>query len=59
MAKGRFKDRYYRFNVEHGAVGIELDEWKKLSVISARTNAYLDDPSEKRRLGGLCHTPRV
>jgi hypothetical protein len=51
LAKGRFKDRYYRFNVEYGAVGIELDEWEKQPAISARTKAYLDDPSEKRRLG--------
>ena len=50
LAKGRFKDRYYRFNVEYGAVDIELNEWEKQSVISARTDAYLDDPSEKRRL---------
>jgi len=50
LAKGKFKDRYYRFNVEYGAVGIELDEWKKLSALSARTDAYLADPSESRRL---------
>ena len=50
LAKGRFKDRYYRFNVEYGAVGIELNEWEKQPAISALTNAYLDDPSEKRRL---------
>ena len=37
--------------MEYGAVGIELNEWEKQPIISARTNAYLDDPSEKRRLG--------
>ena len=50
LAKGRITDRYYRFNVEYGAVGIELNEWEKQADISARTNGYLDDPSEKRRL---------
>jgi hypothetical protein len=50
LAKGRFKERYYRFNVEYGAVGIELNEWEKQPIISARTDAYLEDPSEKRRL---------
>lgn len=50
LAKGRFRERYYRFNVEFGAVGIELDEWEEQPVLSALTDAYLADPSEKRRL---------
>ena len=50
LPKGRFKDRYYRFNVENGATEIGLNEWEKLSVLSERTEAYLDEPSEKPRL---------
>lgn len=50
LSKGRLKERYYRFNVEYGGVGIGLDEWKKLDTISSRTKAFLDEPPEMRKL---------
>jgi len=43
-------DRYYRFNVEYGAVDIEMDEWEKQSTISARTDAYLAEPLVEQKL---------
>ena len=49
LSRGR-KNRNYRFNVEDGAIDMELNEWEKQPVISARTAAYLADPCEKRRL---------
>ena len=40
----RFRDHetfYYRFNVEHGAEGISLEEWEKMGELTEHTNAYL------------------
>jgi predicted acylesterase/phospholipase RssA len=40
----RFQDYesfYYRFNVEHGAEGISLEEWEKMGELTEHTKAYL------------------
>jgi predicted acylesterase/phospholipase RssA len=40
----RFQDHkkfYYRFNVEHGAEGMSLEEWEKMDEMRAHTNAYM------------------
>ncbi|KAK0476511.1 FabD/lysophospholipase-like protein [Armillaria novae-zelandiae] len=37
-------DTYFRFNVLHGAGGISLDEWMKMSEVMAHTSSYLRGP---------------
>ena len=36
-------DRYFRFNVTHGAGAVSLEEWKKMGEVQAHTKAYLQE----------------
>ncbi|PBK79249.1 FabD/lysophospholipase-like protein [Armillaria gallica] len=41
-------DTYFRFNFLHGAEGVSLDEWKKMSQVMAHTSSYLRGPEVSR-----------
>jgi len=43
-----FGGRYFRFNVDRGLAGIELDEHEKKDKIVAATELYLNDPRVKQ-----------
>ncbi|KAK0502449.1 hypothetical protein EDD18DRAFT_1065305, partial [Armillaria luteobubalina] len=43
-------DTYFRFNVLHGAEGVSLDEWKKMSEVMAHTSSYLRGPDVSREI---------
>ncbi|PBK83374.1 FabD/lysophospholipase-like protein [Armillaria gallica] len=43
-------DAYFRFNVLHGAEGVSLDEWKKMSEVMAHTSSYLRGPEVSREI---------
>ncbi|PBK60823.1 hypothetical protein ARMSODRAFT_1026256 [Armillaria solidipes] len=46
----RSEDTYFRFNVLHGAEGVSLDEWKKMSEVMAHTSSYLRGPEVPREI---------
>ncbi len=46
-------DSYFRFNVLHGAEGVSLDEWKKMSEVMAHTSSYLRGPEVSRDIDRL------
>ncbi|KAK0432598.1 acyl transferase/acyl hydrolase/lysophospholipase [Armillaria borealis] len=41
---------YFRFNVLHGAEGVSLDEWKKMSKVMAHMSSYLRGPEVSREI---------
>ncbi|KAK0444964.1 FabD/lysophospholipase-like protein [Desarmillaria tabescens] len=41
---------YFRFNVLHGAEGVYLDEWKKMSEVMAHTASYLRGPEASTQI---------
>ncbi|PBK83355.1 FabD/lysophospholipase-like protein [Armillaria gallica] len=41
---------YFRFNILHGAKGVSLDEWKKMSGVMAHTSSYLRGPEVSRKV---------
>ncbi|KAK0218880.1 FabD/lysophospholipase-like protein [Armillaria fumosa] len=41
---------YFRFNVLHGAGGVSLDEWMKMSEVMAHTSSYLRGPEVSREI---------
>ncbi|KAK0489783.1 FabD/lysophospholipase-like protein [Armillaria luteobubalina] len=43
-------DTYFRFNVLHGAGGVSLDEWMKMSEVMAHTSSYLRGPDVSREI---------
>ncbi|KAK0431699.1 FabD/lysophospholipase-like protein [Armillaria borealis] len=43
-------DTYFRFNVLHGAEGVSLDEWKKMSEVMAHMSSYLRGPEVSRQV---------
>ncbi|PBK83408.1 FabD/lysophospholipase-like protein [Armillaria gallica] len=43
-------DTYFRFNVLHGAEGVSLDEWKKMSEVMAHMPSYLRGPEVSREI---------
>ena len=50
---GRFQDHekfYFRFNVEHGAEGISLEEWEKMGQMREHTNAYMTKPAVSKAI---------
>jgi hypothetical protein len=46
-------DRYFRFNVAHGASGISLEEWERLDEVTQHTEAYLKDAEVTRAIDRL------
>ena len=62
----RFQDVekfYFRFNVEHGAETISLEEWEKMGKLEEHTNAYKEKPSVSKAINEvvsrLCHPENV
>ncbi|KAK0489844.1 FabD/lysophospholipase-like protein [Armillaria luteobubalina] len=43
-------DTFFRFNVLHGAEGVSLDEWKKMSEVMAHMSSYLRGPEVSREI---------
>ncbi|KAK0234807.1 acyl transferase/acyl hydrolase/lysophospholipase [Armillaria nabsnona] len=44
------EDTHFSFNVLHGAEGVSLDEWKKMSEVMAHTSSYLRGPEISREI---------
>ncbi|CAE6402265.1 unnamed protein product [Rhizoctonia solani] len=53
------KNVYFRFNVQHGAQNIGLDEWKKLSEIHAHTRAYINNAEAQQKLENASHAIKM
>lgn len=50
-AEGReLCNRYFRFNVEQGVVGVGLDEWSKASKMTTATHKYLEERRTKKEI---------
>jgi predicted acylesterase/phospholipase RssA len=57
----RFKDYenfYFRFNVEHGAEGISLEEWEKMGELTEHTKAYLRKTEVSKAIDQIVDTLR-
>lgn len=50
---GGFGSTYYRFNVDDGAQGIALSDWKKMGELKERTTRYLQRPEVVERMEQL------
>lgn len=50
---GEFEDTYFRLNVDGGAQGIELSDWKKIGELKERTRTYLQKPEIKKYIEAL------
>lgn len=48
-----FGNTYYRFNVDDGAQGIALSDWKKIGELKERTRRYLQRPEVRQRMEHL------
>lgn len=48
-----FENTYFRFNVDGGAQGIELSDWKKIEDLKMRTRKYLQKPDVKKMVDDL------
>lgn len=48
-----FEDTYFRLNVDGGAQGIELSDWKKMGQLKSRTRDYLQSPAVKKMIDDL------
>jgi hypothetical protein len=44
---GRFRDKYFRFNVSQGLQGIGLEEWKEMDSMWSKTYTYMVDIREE------------
>jgi predicted acylesterase/phospholipase RssA len=44
---GRFRDKYFRFNVSQGLQGIGLEEWKEMDSMWSKTYTYMRDIREE------------
>lgn len=48
-----FEDTYFRLNVDGGAQGIELSDWKMIGELKKRTKLYLQSPEVRKSIEGL------
>lgn len=48
-----FEDTYFRLNVDGGAQGIELSDWKKIGELKERTRLYLQNPEVRKSIEDL------
>ncbi|KAL9041418.1 MAG: hypothetical protein Q9214_004116 [Letrouitia sp. 1 TL-2023] len=46
-------DRYFRFNLTHGAGSISLEEWDKMAVLETHTKAYLEEVDVNRSIDSV------
>lgn len=48
-----FENTYFRFNVDGGAEGIELSDWRKIGELKKKTRVYLQRPEVRTKLDEL------
>ncbi|KAI9835331.1 MAG: hypothetical protein M1819_002475 [Sarea resinae] len=48
-----FEDFYFRFNVEHGAEGVSLEEWNKMGEMQGFTKTYLSNVSVTKAIDSV------
>ena len=46
-------DFYFRFNLEHGAENISLDDWKEIGTLSDHVDAYMNEPGVNKRIDAV------
>ncbi|ROW01599.1 hypothetical protein VSDG_02235 [Cytospora chrysosperma] len=56
MKFNNFPGVYFRFDVEGGAEGISLDEWKKIGKLKERTRLYLQSAKVSAHIDELAET---
>lgn len=52
----RYRDRdnfYFRFNLEHGAEDVSLEDWTSIDRLSGHVQAYMEDPTIEQRLNTI------
>ncbi|KAF2157725.1 hypothetical protein K461DRAFT_326006 [Myriangium duriaei CBS 260.36] len=58
-AKHYDEGRYYRFNVEQGLQDVGLEEYKKLDIIEAATEAYMTHTKQKNTTRDCIHNLKL
>lgn len=56
--QGKFRDQYFRFNVDRGLQEVGLEEWDKVDMMQANTMSYLGRAGQRERLTGCASSLR-
>jgi hypothetical protein len=55
---GKYRDKYFRFDVPNGLQGVGLEEWKKYDTMSANTLDHLRKAGQRERLNACAEIIR-
>lgn len=56
---GRFRNKYFRFNVSRGLQDVGLEEWQKHDIMWSNTLSYLGKPEQRAKLSSCAQQLRL